>query len=98
MFGVFFVLYLILGEDTAIGVKVETSDEILLDDELLDEDDTPVYRQRRPISSTPPVNNGFSLSVETPRIDTVETTKRQIKEWPDWIKRHRRKNKTQSIE
>ena len=96
---VFFVLYLILGgEDTAIGVKVETSDEILLEDELLDEDDTPVYRQRRPISSTPPVNNSFSLNVETPQIDAVETTERQIKEWPDWIKRHRRKSKTQSIE
>ena len=33
---VFFVLYLILGgEDSAIGVKVETSDEILLEDEFL---------------------------------------------------------------
>tara|TARA_B100000674_G_C37958806_1_gene970970 strand:- start:1338 stop:2294 length:957 start_codon:yes stop_codon:yes gene_type:complete len=97
--GLFFVLYLILGgEDSAVGVKIESHDEFIVYDELLDEDDTPVYRQRRPVTSTVRTNNSFSSSVETPQLDVVETNKRQIKEWPDWIKRHSRKNKTQSIE
>lgn len=97
--GVFFVLYLILGgEDSAIGVEVETSDELLVDDDFLDEEDTPIYKQRRSTRSTPRVNNSFSSSFEAPSINTVETPKREIKEWPKWVKRHMRKNKKLSIE
>lgn len=97
--GVFFVLYLILGgEDSAIGVKVEISDEVLTDDDLLDEDDTPIYRPRRTVSTTPRFNSGFSSSSEAPEPNAFVSPKREIKQWPDWIKRHMRKNKTQSLE
>ena len=96
---VFFVLYLILGgEDSAIGVKVETSDELLVDDDFLDEDYTPVYKQRRPSRSTPQVSNSFASSFEASTIHTPETPKREIKEWPKWVKRHMRKNKKLSLE
>ena len=97
--GVFFVLYLILGgEDSAIGVKVEISDEVLTDDDLLDEDDTPIYRPRRTVSTAPRFNSGFSSSSEAPEPNAFVSPKREIKQWPDWIKRHMRKNKTQSLE
>ena len=96
---VFFVLYLLLGgENTAIGVEIETSDELILEDYSTDEDDRPIYNRRRATRSAAPVATSFPFESSSPEEDLFEKPKHKPKEWPDWIKRHVRKSKGRSLE